>query len=308
MSQSYQEILDAVKADNTSGAWIVAQKAIDCLEALTQEKSGVDFAELIEELYRVLGEILKAHPNMSQLANLFNVLLFTIDNETSNDALVLARKIAGEAQRFEEQSKRAVTRVAESGAAMIAHDAVVLTHSNSSTILEILKKAQEAGKSFQVIITESRPACEGRERAQELSRMNVPNLYLIDAAICRAVERADIVLLGADSVSETSMVNKIGTKAICLAAREAVVPCYAACESSKFIPERLNPKKEPLRDPKEVWADPPAETSIENVYFDETPLALFTGIITEEGVLTPEQMQSKIQAFKMHSKLIQMLK
>lgn len=308
MSKSYQALLDDVKRDNTSGAWVVAQKAIDCLEELTKEKSNVELSELIAEVHRVVGEILKAQPNMSQLVNLFNDILFTVENETSNDTLVLSRKIAGEARRFEEQSKRAVTRVAELGAELIAQDSVVLTHSNSSTILEILRKAQEDGKNFEVIVTESRPACEGRERARELSKLGIPNMYLIDAAICLGIERADVVLLGADSVSESNLVNKVGTRAICLAAREAVVSCYAACESSKFIPERLSPKKEPLRDPAEVWADPPAETSIQNCYVEHTPLELFTGLISEEGIFTPEEMGSKIRAHKMNRKLIQMLK
>ncbi|MFQ5638494.1 MAG: translation initiation factor eIF-2B [bacterium] len=308
MSDYYKKLLEKVKEDNSSGAWVIAQKTIDCLEALTQEKSNDDFSDLISEVERVIGETLKAQPNMSQLTNLFNEILFTIENETSQDTLVMSRKIAGEAQRFEEISKKAVAKVAELGAELIPSDGVVLTHSNSSTIMEIIKRAQAANKSFQVILTESRPVCEGRERAFELSKIGIPTLYVIDAAFGMGVERADVILLGVDSVSETTLVNKIGTKAICLLAREAVVPCYAACESSKFMSQKLSPKKEPLRDPIEVWGDPPPETSIENYYFDETPLELFTGVITEVGILTPEEVGSKISAHKMNSRLIQMLK
>ncbi|NIR46860.1 translation initiation factor eIF-2B [candidate division KSB1 bacterium] len=308
MSENYVEKLEEVKHDHTSGAWVVAQKAIDCLEALAKEKSNVEYSELIAEVERVIGEILKAQPNMSQLTNLFNALLFTVEQETSNDPVVLCRKIVGEATRFEEHTRNAVKKVAKFGAELIANDSVILTHSNSSTVLEIIKKAHEDGKAFQVILSESRPVCEGRERAKELSKLGIPTLYLIDAAICMGIEQADIVMLGADSVSENALVNKIGTKAICLMAREAVVPCYAACESSKFMPKKLVPKKEPVRDPKQVWDNPPSETTIENYYFDETPLELFTGIITEEGVLTPTELGSKIRAHKMNPKLIQMLK
>lgn len=308
MRKTYIELLEEVKCDHSSGAWIVAQKAINCLEMLSKEKSNVDFSELISEVERVISEIVRTQPNMSQLTNLFNEILFTIEKDTSNDALVLSRKIAGEAKRFEESSKKAVTKVAEFGADLISQDSVVLTHSNSSTIFEIIKKGHEAGKTFQVILTESRPVCEGRDRANELSKLGVQTLYLIDAAIGMGIERADVVLLGADSVSEDTLVNKIGTKAICLLSREAVVPCYAACESSKFMPKKLSPKKEPLRDPSEVWESPPPEISIENYYFDETPLELFTGIITEEGILTPAEMGTKIREHKMSSKLIQMVK
>ncbi|MFQ5822521.1 MAG: translation initiation factor eIF-2B [bacterium] len=308
MSGNYLEILESVKNDRTSGAWVVARKAIQCLEALAKEKSAADVKELVGEVERVAREILQAQPGMAQLTNLFNAIFFTIENETSDKALIWSRKISGEVIRFNEFSRNAVTKVAEYGAKLITQDSVVLTHSNSSTILEIFKKAHAEDKSFQVIITESRPVCEGRERAIELSKLGIQSLYLIDAAIGVGVERADIVLLGADSLTENSLVNKIGTKAICLLSREAVIPCYTACESSKFTPQKLSPKKEQPRDPKEVWDHPPSETSIENYYFDEVPLELFTGIITEEGILTPTEIGGKIRSRKMSPKLIELLK
>lgn len=309
MKQPYQVILEDVKNDHTSGASVVAKKAISCIEVLAKEKSDVGVAALTTEIERVSGEILKAQPNMAQLTNLFNTIFFTLEAERSGDSLALARKISGEAKRFEENAKKAVAKVAEFGASqLISADDTVLTHSNSSTILAIIKKAHEQGTTFQVIVSESRPACEGKERARELSKMGIRTLYLIDAAISMGVERADVVLLGADSISETVMVNKIGSKGICLLAREALVPCYAASESSKFTPQKLSPKKEPLRDPKEVWANPPAETSVENYYFDEVPLDLFTGIVTEEGVLTPEEMSGKIRSQVLHPRLLEMLK
>jgi translation initiation factor eIF-2B subunit delta len=308
MKQSYQNLLQDVKTDHTSGASVVAKKAISCLEALAKEKSSVGVAELTSEIERVANEILKAQPNMAQLTNLFNTIFVTLDAAPPDDSLALARKISGEAKRFAENAKKAVAKVAELGAQLISADDTILTHSNSSTILAIIKKAHEAGKPFQVIISESRPACEGQERAQELSKMGIRTIYLIDAAISMGVERADIVLLGADSISESSLVNKIGSKAICLLAREALVPCYAASESSKFTPQKLSPKKEPLRDPKEVWASPPPEISVENYYFDEVPLDLFTGVITEDGVLTPEEMGGKIRSQVLHPRLLEMLK
>lgn len=308
MSENYLEILESVKNDRTSGAWVVARKAIQCLEALAKEKSDADVKELVGEVERVAREILGAQPGMAQLTNLLNTIFLTIENGTSDNALILSRKIAGEATRFEEYSRNAVTKVAEYGRQLINQDSVVLTHSNSSTILEIFKKVQADGKSFQVILTESRPVCEGRERAVELSKLSIESLYLIDAAIGVGVERADIVLLGADSLTENSLVNKIGTKAICLLAREAVIPCYAACESSKFTPQKLSPKKERPRDPNEVWDNPPPDISIENYYFDVVPLELFTGIITEDGILTPAEIGGKIRAQKMSSKLIELMK
>ena len=308
MNLSYKNILEDIKSDNKSGASVIAQKTADCLEALAKEKSAEPVKKLISEVERVASEILKAQVGMAQLTNLFNSIFFTIEKETSTDSLALSRKISGEAKRFDEFSRNAVSKVAEFGAELISEDAFVLVHSNSRTIFEIIKKAHEAGKSFQVIQSESRPICEGRAAAAKLSKLGIQSIYLFDAAIGRGVERADVVLLGADSLSEASLINKTGTKAICLLAKEAVVPCYAACESSKFIPQKLSPKKEQSRDPNEVWTDPPPETTIENYYFDSVPLDLFTGIITEEGVLTPTEAGGKISTQKVNTKLRDLLK
>lgn len=308
MTANFERLLDDVKSDRLSGAWVVAQKTIDCLEALIKEKSTASAAEFVSEIERVAREILASQPGMAQLANLFNDLFVTIESETSGDMIVLSRKVSGEAKRFSEHSKNAVAKVSELGSELINPDAIILVHSNSSTVFEIIKKAYAKGKTFEVILTESRPVSEGRTCAIELSRLGIPSIYIIDAAVSKGVEQADIVLLGSDSLSEKYVVNKIGSKGISLLAREAVVPCYAVGESSKFTPQKLKPKKEQPRDPSEVWNNPPENTRIESYYFDDVPLDFFTGIVTEEGILTPEEIGGRIRAQKMSAKLIEMLK
>jgi translation initiation factor eIF-2B subunit delta len=308
MTANFERLLQDVKSDRKSGAWVVAQKTIDCLEALIREKSAASVDDLVGEIARVAREVLASQPGMAQLANLFNQLFVTIESESSGDAIVLSRRVSGEAKRFSEHSKNAVAKVSELGAELINPDAIILVHSNSSTVFEIIKRAHGAGKSFEVIVTESRPVNEGRSCALELSRLGIPSIYIIDAAVSKGVEQADIVLLGSDSLSEKYIVNKIGSTAISLLAREAVVPCYAVGESSKFTPQKLKPKKEQPRDPGEVWKSPPENTRIESYYFDDVPLDFFTGIVTEEGILTPEEIGGRIRAQKMSTKLIEMLK
>jgi len=300
---NYHTILEDLTQDRKSGASVIAKKAIACLDTLLKELATADIDTLIAETERVSTEILKSQPGMAQLTNLFNLIFETIEQESSRDPRVLARRISGEAKRFDEFCKKAVSKLAKFGADLIAEDAEVLIHSNSSTVFEIIKKAHDEGKTFQVILTESRPIQEGRACAEALAELGIHATYFVDAAISKGVDRADLVLLGADSVSENSLVNKIGTKAICLLSREAMVECYAAAESSKFSPQNLNPKKEQLREPSEVWRDPPSDTSVQNYYFDTVPLELFTGIVSEEGVLTPSEIGGRIRAQKVNPKL-----
>ncbi len=308
MAENYQNILNDIKGDRFSGAWVVARKAIKCMEALIKETGGSSVEELKQGIDKTAQEILKAQPGMAQLTNFFNTVLDTAESSESGGAVVLRRKLSGEVRRFYEQCTGAVARVAEFGAELIDEDSQVFVHSNSSTILEIIANACHAGKTFQVILTESRPGREGQAFAIELSKMGVACSYFVDATAAKGMERADVVLLGADSLSEVLLVNKAGSKAICLLARELVVPCYAACESSKFLPKALGQRKEKPRDPDEVWAAPPEEVTVENYYFDEISAELFTGVITEEGVLTPDEIGSRILSQKMNKRLLEMLK
>lgn len=308
MENTYQDILTDVVNDHESGASVVAQKVIKCVELFAREQAEQPLAQFIEAVEDIAGQVLRAQPGMAQLTNFFNLIFVTIENETSESTLSLSRKLAGEAKRFDERSKNALGKVADIGAGLIDDDAVVLVHSNSSNVFQIVKKACEEGKTFEAVCLESRPVNEGRVCAAELSKLGVPSLYVVDAAASKGVERADLVLLGSDSLSENSLVNKVGSKAICLLAREDVVPCYAVGESNKFTPQRLRPKKEQPRNPAEVWDNPPAESTIENYYFDDIPLDLFTGIITEDGVLTPDEIQGKIRSQSLSTKLIELLK
>ncbi len=308
MHGNYRDLLEEAKTDRHSGAWIVTRKAVSCLEALTHELSGGEMATLVSEVERVAAEILSAQPSMAQLVNLLNAIFVIIESETSTETLVLSRRISGEVKRFNETARNAVCKVAALGADLITDDKVVFIHSNSSTIMEVIKTAQQQGKIFHLLLSESRPIGEGRACAEELSRIGLQATYFVDAALSIAIDRADLILLGADSLSENTLINKVGTRAICLLGREAMVPCYAACESSKFIPGKLGPKKEKPRNPDEVWDAPPKEVTVENYYFDEVPLDLFDGVITEEGILTTAKLAGQIRARKLSARLLEMLK
>jgi len=53
------------------------------------------------------------------------------------------------------------------------------------------------------------------------------------------VGQADVVLVGADAITEQGAVNKTGTHLLALAARAAGVPMYAVADSGKLSPGPL---------------------------------------------------------------------
>src|SRR6266478_689987 len=122
--------------------------------------------------------------------------------------------------------------------------------------------------------------------------------------------KVDIVLVGADRVGrEGDVCNKIGTYLKALAARESSVPFYAAVPSPTIdwqlgdalreapIEERAASELRIVQGLDErgrrasVELASPA-SAVANPAFDVTPARLVTGLITERGIVSPDQLAS----------------
>ncbi|KAI0226293.1 Translation initiation factor eIF-2B subunit alpha [Lamellibrachia satsuma] len=91
------------------------------------------------------------------------------------------------------------------------HDgAVILTHSRSRVVLQVLKEATEAKKHFTVYITESLPDKTGSVMYNDLTDLGIPVIIILDAAIGYIMEKVDFVLVGAEGVVESGgIINKV---------------------------------------------------------------------------------------------------
>jgi translation initiation factor 2B subunit (eIF-2B alpha/beta/delta family) len=203
------------------------------------------------------------------------------------------------ARDYAERAERAIAETARCAAGLIADGSVVLTHSRSSTVLAGLFEAHRAGRRFEVVATESRPAFEGRDLAKALAGEGMDVTLIADAAASVLLERSSHVLVGADMLTASYVINKIGTRMIALAASDLGIPMYALCDSTKFMSVRDDPVAAKALSsegrPEELWPDAPANVRLVNVYFEPAPLRCFTRIITEEGALTPNEIADRIE-------------
>jgi translation initiation factor 2B subunit (eIF-2B alpha/beta/delta family) len=117
---------------------------------------------------------------------------------------------------------------------------------------------------------------------------------ITDAAAYRLLPTVQQVWAGADAISLRGVSNKTGTALIALAARELGVPFYVLCSSDKFLPASYTPPPEAPKNPSEILdRDLPQVTAI-NYYFDLTPLSCVTAIVTENGILTPDELKGML--------------
>ena len=90
-------------------------------------------------------------------------------------------------------------------------------------------------------------------------------------------------------------VNKLGTHALAHLAQAHKRPVFSLCVSHKFLPAAANRLFRITEHPShEIWSEAPPRLRMHNRYFDTTPLSLFTGIISEQGVQTPEALRQSL--------------
>jgi translation initiation factor eIF-2B subunit delta len=95
--------------------------------------------------------------------------------------------------------------------------------------------------------------------------------------------------IGADAVTDQGVVNKVGSYAAALAAREHSVPVYALAHRRKFMPAATPALTIAEQPPSEVWDAPAPGVRPRNIYFEVVPLSFVRGIVVEDAVLGPTE-------------------
>lgn len=241
-------------------------------------------------------------------------------------------QIISRGQRFSDISLAARDRIASTGKAFIQPGARVLTHGWSSVVSSLLIQAAE-DTHFEMIVLEGRPDASGAKAAKNLARAGIPTTVVLDSAMAYVMERVDLVIVGAEGVVENGgIINKVGTYAMAIAAKELGKPFYVAAESFKFarlyplnqsdlpvlgkgLSEHLNfvdtacwistggtfGKKGVVASEEQEEEENvpglvtlPKEVKVENVLCDYTPAKYITLLLTDLGVLTPSAVSDEL--------------
>jgi eIF-2B alpha/beta/delta-like uncharacterized protein len=297
-----ESLIRDLAQDNVSGAAELARDAAQVFALLAKESEAKDLGSFLRELSATGREVVQAQPSMAPLFNLVNGVLFDLDGVASLEEA--RRRAKASAQGFAEELESRGQRIAEEALTVLSHGCTVLTHSRSSTVLAALLLARDRGVEFEVVCTESRPLYEGRKVAEVLSEAGIHTTLVTDASVSHILPRADLVMVGADSVSEEGLVNKMGTWGVALAAKAHGVPLYALCGTEKLLPGGYPYFEIEARDPEEVWPGFPPAVEVLNYYFEVTPLEYVSGLITERGRLTQAKVGEMLGGLRIHEMLL----
>ena len=303
LNDEIRKRIDNIIADRVHGASWLAKEAVQTLGLLAEKSKATGVEGFLRDLKDVGRELIKARPSMASIANsVGHVVYATVERAHRKDIDLNSLKSFAACKVVEavDYQVRAIASIAETASELIKRKATVMTYSYSSTVLKTLERCKD--REIKVIVTESRPLYEGRRTAEELSGFGIPVTLVVDAAVGHHMSEVEIALVGADTVtSDGSVVNKIGTKMVALAAKAEEVPFYAACETQKFEARAEFGRKIVVEEgsPMEVFdLEGFPNIEVRNFYFDTTPPDLVTGIVTEEGIFKPSQIANYSKRFR----------
>lgn len=223
------------------------------------------------------------------------------------------------AQRIADKNADAALAIGQAGEKLIADGAHILTHCNAGWLgfvdygsaLSPVYQAHRNGKKIHVYADETRPRSQGaRLTAWELLNEGIPHTILPDNAGAYMMSKGmiDLIIVGADRIAANGdAANKIGTLEKAIVAAHYGIPFYVAAPFSTFDKDTIhgNDIEIEYRSADEVHYQmgPDAEGKLNkirvtnpgsdalNPAFDVTPAELITGIITEKGILKPDQLK-----------------
>ena len=264
------ERVGELRSDRSHGGSWMARRAVEALAEVAGEPAETSEA-LLERLDAAGRELAASRRAMGAIAGAVGRVLAAAHHGAHLAPEELRRLVEEEVRGLIDGRDRAAAAIAIQLAPSLT-DAFVLTHSASATVREaILHTPPEL-----VFCTVSAPFEEGRSFAEDLRSSGLDVELVDDADAERALERASLFLIGADTVFRDGAVcNKVGTRPLAEAATRLGVRTVVACEVIKLAP-----------------IDAPER--IDDEHFDITPREHVDEIVTEEGAYASDDVRTLI--------------
>jgi ribose 1,5-bisphosphate isomerase len=286
-----KETAGKIKSMEIRGAGKIARAAAAELRDFADRLKTDDLDEFNENMRFAAQLLVETRPTAVSLPNAVRAVM-RYKGENVDEARMNVVKLADE---FIKNSDNAVKRIGEIGARRVRDGDTIMTHCNSAAAISIMAEAHAQGKDFTIIATESRPRLQGHLTIKQLDKLGIKTVLIVDSAVRYFMKEVSLVIMGADSVTVNgSVINKIGTSQLALAAHEARKNVIIAAETYKFSPRTIIGELVEIeeRDSSEVLGKNKMEefsnVSVRNPAFDVTPRDYIDLICTEEGAIPPE--------------------
>lgn len=305
--QTAEQVSEAIRTMVVRGAPAIGAAAAFAMALTAVHSQAQHIDDLRAEMERSAEFLIASRPTAVNLAWAVNKMM-AVSLMPAETCAELAENMLNAAQALADEDVATNQRMGAIGADLIVDGDVIIHHCNTGalatvdwgTALGVIRSAHEQGKHFRVLVDETRPRLQGaRLTAWELKQLGIPYEIIPDNAAGHFLRRGEAtkVFFGADRVAANGDVaNKIGSYMLALAAHANGVPVYAVFPTSTVDLSLTAGDQIPIeeRDPQEVLGiqyqgEPvaPQGAQARNPAFDVTPYHLFTGLVTEKGIVFP---------------------
>lgn len=293
INPAVEEAANGISSMRIRGAATIADAVADAIATQATESDASTVDELRAELQTAAAWLHDTRPTAVSLANALRTVLQPL--ERNEEIEQLRNAVVDRSESFRTELSEAQDQLGRIGANRLQDGDTVLTQCHSTAVTACLERAADQGLDIDAVVTETRPRRQGYITARELDDIGLDVTLVVDGAAASYLDRADHVLVGADSIAaDGTVVNKVGTASLAAVASDRRVPVVCHASTIKLHPETLSGHTIPIeyRDPEEVLADPGAEglenVTVENPAFDVTPPRHVDAIVTERGQFPPD--------------------
>lgn len=315
------DAITAIKDMHVRGAGLIGATAGFGMYLASLSISDADFDKELEDAGEQLNQ---SRPTARNLKWAVDRIIAVSKKETSTEekckvikqeALAIADEDADFCRRLGQHGLKIIQEISKRKKGAPVN---ILTHCNAGWLAFVdfgsatapIYAARDAGIPVHVWVDETRPWNQGAKlTAWELQQEGVANTLITDNAGGHLMQKGDVdlVIVGTDRTTYTGDVaNKIGTYLKALAAKDNDIPFYVALPSSTFDWQIANGHDIPIeqRDSSEVTTISGMDehgkiskikltadnTEASNYSFDITPARLVTGLITERGITSANEL------------------
>lgn len=278
MIASLRKRVNTIKKDREHGAGWLAFQSLDILRETGLLSTALTSDKYLKEIAEVATALLNARPTMVSISNY--IMQFKDELEsTARDSKSLdnlKKRATAIARRLISDGETASSRAVRNAARLITPRSIVMTCSFSSDVCTALEYAMHKGVDFKVLAVASKYGriSYGEMTTQRLAKVGIVSRIIPDDDIAWHVARTSIILTGADAISlQGWMINGYPSYLLAVIARRKKVPFYSVCTSAKID---LRGFLAGLQKPEPG--------------FDTVPLELLKGIVTDKGILQPDDL------------------
>ncbi len=306
----FRAVANSIKVMNIRGAPAIGVAAAMGMALATIEYKDLTKENFLKKMEEAADVIRSTRPTASNLFWAVNRILKVIKSYPDNP-LNISDLVIEEAKLMAQEDINVNKNIGKNGAALLQDGDTVLTHCNAGSLATVqygtalapIRAAIEMGKNVNVIADETRPRLQGaRLTAYELQYDKIPVKVITDTSsgLLMRLGKVDKVIVGTDRVTSDAVFNKIGTYLVALAAFDNKIPFYVAAPTSTLsLQETIDDVTIEQRDSSEVGnvlgklQIVPNGVECLNYAFDITPFRFVSGVITEDGVFTHEELLKK---------------